>query len=124
MFNASTAIAIEKECAADAISEIFAHTKTPFLPYIEPVVKSLLPGLKHPWHDGIRKSSVAALLGFISTFHQMSDQGKWTKGSGGASLQANVKQLASAIMPDVFELWNDEDERQAPCEAVLFGHRS
>ncbi|KAK4700212.1 importin-4, partial [Phenoliferia sp. Uapishka_3] len=133
MFNASTAIAIEKECAADAISEIFAHTKTPFLPYIEPVVRALLPGLKHPWHDGIRKSAVAALLGFISTFHEMSDAGKWTKGSSGvsdleksrnwtrvltwkgdnkqSSLQANVKQLAGAILPDVIELWSDEEER-------------
>lgn len=87
-FSASTAIAIEKECAADAISEIFAHVKTPFLPYIEPVVRALLPGLKHPWHEGIRKSAVAALLGFISTFHEMSSTEKWTKGSTGVSLHS------------------------------------
>jgi hypothetical protein len=82
MFNASTALAIEKECAADAISEIFAHVKTPFLPYVEVVVRALLPGLKHGWHDGIRKSAAAALLGFISTFSDMSNESnkadKWS----------------------------------------------
>lgn len=85
MFSASTAVAIEKECAADAISELFASVKAPFLPYVEAVVGALLPGLKHEWHDGIRKSSVAALLGFISTFHEMSDQPKWKKGIAGVS---------------------------------------
>ncbi|KAI5478132.1 hypothetical protein MNV49_005396 [Pseudohyphozyma bogoriensis] len=111
LFSASTAIAIEKECAADAISEIFAHTKTAFLPYIEPVVRAILPGLKHSWHDGIRKSSVSALLGFISTFHEMSETAKWKKGIAGASLQANVAQLAGAILPAIIEMWEEEDER-------------
>lgn len=85
MFNASTALAIEKECAADAISEIFSSVKAPFLPYVETVVRALLPGLKHGWHDGIRKSAAAALLNFITTFHEMSEAPKWTKGSGSVS---------------------------------------
>lgn len=89
MFSASTAVAIEKECAADAITEIFAQTKTAFLPYVEVVVRALLPGLTHQWHDGIRKSSVAALLGFLTTFHEMSDVPKWTKG---ASVSRNHSQ--------------------------------
>lgn len=83
MFSASTAVAIEKECAADAIAEIFAQTKASFMPYVTTVVASLLPGLKHQWHDGIRKSSVAALLGFITTLHEMSETPKWVKGAGG-----------------------------------------
>ncbi|KAM0750744.1 ARM repeat-containing protein [Meredithblackwellia eburnea MCA 4105] len=119
MFTASTAIAIEKECAADAIAEIFAQTKTPFLPYIEPVVRALLPGVKHPWHDGIRKSSVSALLGFITTFHGMSESGKWTKGSAGASLQGNVAQLTQAILPAIFEQWKEEEERDVVNELCV-----
>lgn len=111
MFSASTAIAIEKECAADAITELFANTKTPFLPYVEATVGALLPGLEHHWHDGIRKSSVAALLGFITTFHEMSGGPKWTKGSAGASLGANVAQLANHVLPPIFEMWKEEEER-------------
>lgn len=86
MFNASTALAIEKECAADAISEIFASVKTPFLPYVEKVVVALLPGLKHGWHDGIRKSAAAALLNFISTFHDIDEGPKWSKGASVRSI--------------------------------------
>lgn len=85
LFSASTAVAIEKECAGDAIAEIFSAVKAPFLPYVETVVRALLPGLKHQWHDGIRKSSVSALLSFITTFHEMSDTPKWKKGSAGVS---------------------------------------
>ena len=129
MFNASTALAIEKECAADAISEIFSSVKAPFLPYVETVVRALLPGLKHGWHDGIRKSAAAALLNFISTFHEMSEAPKWTKGSSSVRpsllvlfcapltmhtqppLGANVAQLAGAILPDLFTMWADEEDR-------------
>jgi importin-4 len=86
LFSASTAIAIEKECAADAITEMFSNIKTPFLPYVEAAVTALIPGLQHQWHDGIRKSSVAALLGFMTTFHEMSEGPKWEKGTAGVSL--------------------------------------
>lgn len=82
MFRASTDLALEKECAADAIAEIFTHTKAPFLPYVEAAVRDLLPGLQHPWHDGIRRSSTSALLAFITTFSDMSNEigkrEKWT----------------------------------------------
>ena len=99
MFNASTALAIEKECAADAISEIFSSVKAPFLPYVETVVRALLPGLKHGWHDGIRKSAAAALLNFISTFHEMSEAPKWTKGSSSVrhSLPAALPPLTTIL---------------------------
>jgi hypothetical protein len=81
LFKASTALAIEKECAADAITELFSNVKAPFLPYVEASVTALLPGLTHVWADGIRKSAVSALLHFITTFYEMSDQPKWTKGT-------------------------------------------
>lgn len=88
-YRASTAMAIEKECAADALSELFSNVKGPFLVYVEPTVKSLIPGLKH-WSEGIRKSSAATLLGFISTFYEMTEgegaESKWKKGGEGVSL--------------------------------------
>lgn len=85
LFKASTALAIEKECAADAITELFSNVKTPFLPYVEASVTALLPGLTHVWADGIRKSAVSALLHFVTTFHEMSEQPKWVKGTSSVS---------------------------------------
>ncbi|KAK4049598.1 hypothetical protein OIV83_004096 [Microbotryomycetes sp. JL201] len=111
LFSASTAIAIEKECAADAIAEMFSNTRAPFVPYVEKSVEALLPGLTHHWHDGIRKSSVAALLGFVTTIHSMSDLPKWRKGAAGNELQGNLAQLAAAVLPPIFEMWAKEEER-------------
>ncbi|KAK4047505.1 hypothetical protein OIO90_006147 [Microbotryomycetes sp. JL221] len=111
LFTASTAIAIEKECAADAITEVFSNVKAAFVPYVEKAVEALLPGLTHHWHDGIRKSSVAALLGFVTTIHEMSNLPKWKKGSVGNKLEGNVAQLANAVLPPIFEMWSKEEER-------------
>ncbi|GAA5974435.1 hypothetical protein JCM11641_003210 [Rhodosporidiobolus odoratus] len=112
LFKASTQIAIEKECAGDALSEIFDQTGKLFLPYLEASVKALLPGLEHHWHDGIRKSSVAALLGFISTLNRISEPPKWNKGTQGNQLGPEVTQLVSAVLPAVLECWKAEDERE------------
>ncbi|GAA6058985.1 hypothetical protein JCM10212_001695 [Sporobolomyces blumeae] len=112
MFKASTAIAIEKECACDALAEVFDHTGKAFLPYVEASVQAILPGLNHHWHDGIRKSSVAALLGFVSTLNRLSEPPKWTKGSQTAPLGNDVKTLISAVLPQIVEIWADEDERE------------
>lgn len=110
-FKASTQIAIEKECAADALTELFDHTGKAFLPYVEASVKAFLPGLEHAWHDGIRKSSVSALLGFIATLNRISEPPKWTKGSQGNQLPPDVAQLANAVVPQLIAMWEDEDER-------------
>lgn len=110
-FKASTQIAIEKECAADALTELFDHTGKAFLPYVEASVKAFLPGLEHAWHDGIRKSSVSALLGFIATLNRISEPPKWTKGSQGNQLPPDVAQLANAVVPQLISMWEDEDER-------------
>ncbi|POY75272.1 hypothetical protein BMF94_1642 [Rhodotorula taiwanensis] len=115
-FKASTQIAIEKECAADALTEVFDHTGKHFLPYVEAAVKALLPGLDHTWHDGIRKSSVASLLGFIATLNRVSEAPKWTKGSQGNSLGPDVSQLVQAVVPQVLEMWKSEDERDVANE--------
>ncbi|GAA5827495.1 hypothetical protein JCM11251_003835 [Rhodosporidiobolus azoricus] len=111
-FKASTQIAIEKECAADALCEVFDNTGKQFLPYVEASVKALLPGLEHHWHDGIRKSSVSALLGFIATLNRITEPPKWTKGATGNTLNPDVAQLVQAVIPPVLDCWAEEDERE------------
>ena len=115
-FKASTQIAIEKECAADALTEVFDHTGKAFLPYVEASVKALLPGLDHTWHDGIRKSSVASLLGFVATLNRVSEPPKWTKGAQGNSLGPDVQQLVKVVVPPILEMWVSEDERDVANE--------
>ncbi|GAA6036695.1 hypothetical protein JCM8097_003433 [Rhodosporidiobolus ruineniae] len=115
-FKASTQIALEKECASDALAEIFDNTNKQFLPYVEASVKALLPGLEHHWHDGIRKSAVSALLGFISTLNRITEPPKWKKGSTGNQLNADVAQLVNLVVPAVLETWKAEDEREVANE--------
>jgi hypothetical protein len=115
-FKASTQIAIEKECAGDALTELFDQCGKTFLPYVEASVKALLPGLDHTWHDGIRKSSISALLGFISTLNRISEAPKWTKGSSGNQLNPDVAQLVGLVLPPVLEAWKIEDEREVANE--------
>lgn len=78
-FSAGSAIAVEKEVAADALLEVFRNTKSHFLPYIEPVVEALKNMLAHFW-DGIRKSAATTLLSYIATFHDLVVTEKWTPG--------------------------------------------
>ncbi|GAA5999843.1 uncharacterized protein JCM10292_003769 [Rhodotorula paludigena] len=111
-FKASTQIAIEKECASDALTELFDNVGKAFLPYVEASVKALMPGLEHSWHDGIRKSAVASLLGFISTLNRVLDAPKWQKGTQGNVLGTEVAQLVELVVPPVLEMWSDEEERE------------
>ncbi|GAA6010123.1 hypothetical protein JCM10207_007571 [Rhodosporidiobolus poonsookiae] len=116
LFKASTQVALEKECAADALTEVFDQTGKHFLPYVEASVGALLPGLEHHWHDGIRKSAVSALLGFISTLNRVTEAPKWQKGSQGAQLNSTVAQLVNAVLPPILAAWAEEDERDVANE--------
>lgn len=78
-FSAGSAIAVEKEVAADALLEVFRCTKSHFLPYVESVVQALRSLLTHFW-DGIRKSAATTLLSYIATFHDLVVTEKWTPG--------------------------------------------
>lgn len=109
-FAAGSAIAVEKEVAADALLEIFRSTRQHFLPYVETVVKELLSMLEHFW-DGIRKAAATTLLSYIATFNEMSELPKWTAGLNPTPLPQNLQQLVDAIIPPVMEMWEGEEDR-------------
>jgi hypothetical protein len=75
----NSGIAIEKEVAADSIGDIFAATGQAFLPYVERSVKVLIQLLDH-YYEGIRKSALASLFKFITTFYDLSEPAEWTPG--------------------------------------------
>ncbi|EPQ31230.1 uncharacterized protein PFL1_01415 [Pseudozyma flocculosa PF-1] len=114
--NVNSAVAIEKEVAADSLGEIFAHTKQGFLPYVQQSVEQLVILLEH-FYQGIRKSSVSALFTFINTLNEMSNPQEWQPGiQVKVPLNPEVQKLVSAVIPAVMEMWESEDDRTAAIE--------
>ncbi len=122
----NSAVAIEKEVAADTIGELFAATKQPFMPYVEETVQVLIDLLDH-YYEGIRKAAVGALFSFI-TIYDLSDPAEWVPGGMVVSLNplavedlneleqrvpfhADVKKLVNHVLPPIFEAWKTEDDR-------------
>ncbi|KAF9109703.1 hypothetical protein BGX27_007294 [Mortierella sp. AM989] len=106
-----SAIAEEKEVAADTIGELFQHTRSAFLPYVESTVKQLVELVNH-MADGVRKASCAALFNFLRTFYTLSNSQEWKAGLPVAvPLHGNVAQLNSLVIPAILAVWNDEDEK-------------
>lgn len=109
--NVNSAIAVEKEVAADSLGEIFARTKRHFTPYIEKSVQELSEMLNH-FYQGIRKSALSALFTFINTFNELSNPQEWKAGAQpSVPLHADVKALVESVIPNVLELWEEEYER-------------
>lgn len=75
----NSAIAIEKEVAADTVGELFQATKQAFIPYLEETVQVLLDLLDH-YYEGIRKAAVGSLFQCIKTIYELSDPQDWVQG--------------------------------------------
>ncbi|ORY33044.1 putative importin beta-4 subunit [Naematelia encephala] len=107
----NSAVAIEKEVAADTIGELFAATKAAFMPYIEECVQVLIDLLDH-YYEGIRKSAVGALFSFIKTTYELSEPQEWVPGGiVKVPFHQDVKKLVDHILPKLFETWQTEDDR-------------
>jgi hypothetical protein len=76
----NSAVAIEKEVAADTIGELYAYTKQAFGPYIQETVGVLIELLDH-YYEGIRKSAMGALFVFVKTTYELSDPQEWQQGA-------------------------------------------
>ena len=80
MMEVNSAIAIEKEIAADTIGTLFASTQIHFLPFVEPCTLELIQLLSH-YYEGIRKSAIDSLLEIVRTFYDISDHEDWVPGA-------------------------------------------
>lgn len=76
----NSALAVEKEIAADTIGTLFAATQSHFLPFVEPCVLELVALLPH-YYEGIRKSATDSLLEIVRTFYDLSDHTEWVSGA-------------------------------------------
>ncbi|BEJ16224.1 hypothetical protein CspHIS471_0508290 [Cutaneotrichosporon sp. HIS471] len=107
----NSAIAIEKEVAADTIGELFNATKSAFLPFVEETMKVLIDLLEH-YYEGIRKAAMGALFQFIKTVYELSNPQEWVAGAEiKVPLHADVKKLVDHILPHIFDAWKVEDDK-------------
>lgn len=75
----NSAIAVEKEIAADTLGTVFVAVGEPFLPYLETATRELIRLLDH-YYEGIRKSACASLLEFLHAFYVLSNPEPWQPG--------------------------------------------
>ena len=114
--NVSTAVAVEKEVAADSLGELFQHTRSAFLPFVQPATEELIPLTSH-FYQGIRKSAIATLFTFINTLYDLSNPPAWVPGVAvKVPLNADVKNVVDLIIPNIMEAWEAEDDRTAAIE--------
>lgn len=110
-FNFNSAIADEKEFAVDALGELFANTKTHFLPYLDASLIELQKLTSHLF-DGVRKSATQSLFSFLKTLYVMSNPSPWSVGVPATYVvHENVQTLINSIIPMTLELWKEEDDR-------------
>lgn len=114
--NVSTAVAVEKEVAADSLGELFLHTRSAFLPFVAKATEELIPLTSH-FYQGIRKSAIATLFTFINTLYELSDPPAWVPGATiKVPLNADVQKVVQLIIPSIMEAWEAEDDRTAAIE--------
>lgn len=87
--DVNSAIAVEKEIAADTIGTLFAATQTHFLGFVEQCTLELVALLPH-YYEGIRKSATDSLLEIVRTFYELSDSEEWVPGSGSVSWLVHI----------------------------------
>lgn len=109
--NFNSAIADEKEFAADALGELFENTRTHFLPYVEESVEALMEASGHIF-DGVRKAALGSLFTYLKTFHELSGNTGWAPGLPVSyPVHENVQKMLGIVMPTVMAMWADEDDR-------------
>lgn len=80
LMDVNSAIAVEKEIAADTIGTLFAATQVHFLPYVEQCTLDLIE-LRLHYYEGVRKSATDSLLEIVRTFYDLSDHEEWVAGA-------------------------------------------
>jgi len=111
LFTASSAIAEEKEFAADCLQEIFAATKHSYMPYLEQSIEVLKTLLDHDF-EGVRKSACNSLISVISTCYDMSNPEKWQPGLPvKVPINQDVATLIAQIMPEIVNVLEKEEDK-------------
>jgi hypothetical protein len=96
LLEVNSALAVEKEIAADTIGALFLATRNHFFPYVEQCVIELVGLLTH-YYEGIRKSATESLLELVRIFYELSDPQEWRPGATVVSKQLGTLARVSNI---------------------------
>lgn len=120
--SVSSAIAIEKEVAAEAAGEVFQYTKTGFLPYLQDAVQELVSLLQH-FSSSIRKAALSSLFTSITTLNSIQNPAEWKAGLNvPVAISSDVEQLIDMVLTNVFIMWDDEEDRYVLSFPLSFPH--
>ncbi|CCG82267.1 Karyopherin Kap123 [Taphrina deformans PYCC 5710] len=114
----NSAVAMEKEIAADALGEVFAHVKQDFVPFLELSCTELIKCLDH-FYEGVRKSAVGSLFRVVATLYNMSNPQQWIPGvPASIPLHEEVQKYTAIVRQSVFEITPSEDEKLVLTEVL------
>jgi hypothetical protein len=114
-----TAVAMEKEIAAEVYGDIITHTRAAYMPYLEKTVTTLLELASHDY-EGIRKAALGTLWRTYACLFGMAEGGGMQKWTAGLPLAieppAELKKLGNLVMMATMSVWQDEMDRYVPCK--------
>jgi len=109
-----TAVAMEKEIAAEVFGDIITHTRREFLPFLEDTVQTLLELIEHPY-EGIRKAALGTLWRTYACVWGLAEGNGMAKWVPGLPLKVqpsdDLKKLGNLVMAATMSVWNDEMDR-------------
>lgn len=112
--NSISAVAFEKEIAAETLGEILSHCKHAFLPYLEKTVEILRVMVDHHY-EGIRKSAISTLWRAYATLWQVFEgrgMAKWQPGLPLKVLPADeLTKLAEVVTEVTLENLKTENDK-------------
>jgi hypothetical protein len=109
-----SAVAMEKEIAAEVYGDIITHTRRQYLPYLEETVTNLLELVEHSY-EGVRKSAIGTLWRTYACIWGMAEgdgMDKWKPGLPPAvDPPVEIKKLGNLVMMATMSVWQDEMDR-------------
>jgi hypothetical protein len=109
-----SAVAMEKEIAAEVFGDIITHTRREYIPYMESTVTKLLELVDHSY-EGIRKAALGTLWRTYACLFGMAEGDGMTKWQPGLPLAVNppdeLKKLGNLVMTATMTIWQDEMDR-------------
>ncbi|KAL2315583.1 putative importin subunit beta-4 [Schizosaccharomyces pombe] len=107
----NSAIAMEKEIAADALGEICMYVGAPFTPYLEPTVEKLVACTTH-FYEGVRKSALSSLWRCATTYYKVCNVPQWQPGLPlKVPVPDTVKNIFEAVRKCTFDTLEEEYEK-------------
>lgn len=112
--NGVSAVAMEKEIAAEVYGDIITHTRREYLPYLEKTVQQMLELVEHSY-EGVRKSALGTLWRTYACVWGIAEgdgMAKWKPGLPPAvSPPEEIKKLGHLVMMATMNVWPEEMDR-------------